>query len=709
MHKTSASSPKQIGKTASTVLPKGNAAVPLPKHGDPDAGVSPTRVSPRTARRAVPRIGRRKPEKRTRWNAPVAGAQGDKPAKSTGAKVGIRVPDFKRDKSGYVLEAQAGVLNKRVQKKGFLDRLKPHYDDLVTLSTALRQYRNSAHRTEEVLVAEWMKHTRPDLPDDSGNPFGKHNGDPFNEPDSYIPRPRQYPVGPQSIHKLLQGIEGEEDVLGSALRAQQRALARTGPFFPGDKARLRTIGQHLQTQLNALAEAKRQMQDTLSGKGMSEAEAKLYVQAGIPITPQNRELAFMDDDFVRNPKQAQAKGAMHHVEFVQCHVVDPSTGQVDLVPKVFKNEPPRVHLPEAASVTGIQNSEAKLSVRAVAAYQVSDLLQSPLIPRTELAYLDGELGVAMDVVPGSPLQMQGRAELPLGDQEEQLAQWAEDYPDDLNRFAQARGFDGAKLVGRTIVFTREAEGVAYDEFGQAISKDGYAVMVKSAAPIQVSPDRLLGVSQMSQLAAAGIFNELLNASDAHMGNCAFTPGGVLQYFDNDISFGPTSPDLDNGAGLIAVHLTHLPEVIPRTTYAAITDLSPDSLVARLEGRLNPPEINATLARLARLKEHCDACRLRGDVLDDADPRWMSPDVLHKLGLDGILAARGDLQALQALPDALSRRNVPARYLLQTCVTEARSEAAQRGEYALDPLDAVTFDPVALKRDLLQVSSPAAVR
>src|SRR5690606_13788111 len=135
-------------------------------------------------------------------------------------------------------------------------------------------------------------------------------------------------------------------------------------------------------------------------KGLSAAEIALYVNAGMPITPQTRDLAFTDDDFQRGSARPTEKGGVHSVEFLKARVTDPQTQRTTLVPKVFKGEPEKVKLPEAASVTLI--GQPVLSCRAVAASKVNDALGLNLIPKTELALLDGHIGVAMDVVPGDP-------------------------------------------------------------------------------------------------------------------------------------------------------------------------------------------------------------------------------------------------------------------------------------------------------------------
>jgi hypothetical protein len=126
------------------------------------------------------------------------------------------------------------------------------------------------------------------------------------------------------------------------------------------------------------------------------------------------------------------------------------------------------------------------------------------------------------------------------------------------------------------------------------------------------------------------------------------------------------------------------------------------------GLLGPEEIEATCDRFAALKWYCAYCAEFGKVLADDDPAWGQADVQRELGLDRIIAARGDLDRLEELGPDLARRNVPARYLLNLCVTEARTQAYVRGDRPLDPDQAVTFDPVALHADLVQLSSPATV-
>lgn len=614
-------------------------------------------------------IGTRRKVNPKRWKLfSRHGKRGQAPASPRAGKMGIRLPRFDRHPSANLLRTRTKELHKRVEESALGDRVRPHYAELIQVKNALVGWMASSGATD---------HEAP-----------------------------QGRMSPQSIPTLLQRIDGELKALQKAIDAQERALSKTLPLFAGDRAWLRVVGRRLQTQQAHLQKTKQQLLDALAGKGMSDAEIQLYMQAGIPITPQTRDLAFSDKDFVRTAECPSEKGGVHRVEFLKAHVTDSVTGVVSQVDKVFKEEPANVRLPEAANVTKIHKPQ--LSCRAVAAYKVSDALGLPLIPKTELALLDGRLGVAMDVAPGDALQRKGRAVLPVS---ADVRRWAEENLGDLQKFARAKGFDGAEVVGQAIVFVRETETLVYDANGDAVSVDGKALKETAPGDMQSSPDVLLNSpTAIAQLCAANCFNFLINSSDAHLGNCAFGPDGVLRYFDNDISFGTHSPHLDGGlgSGIDAVHLTHMPEVIPRSVHDAVMAMTPDRLAAQLTGLLNEEEIKAACERLATLQRYCGACALDGQVLDDNDPAWGHADVQRQLGLDRIIAARGDLEALSQLEADLARRNVPARYLLNLCVTEARTQAHQDGARPLGPDEAITFDAVALRDALVQVSSPAAV-
>jgi len=583
--------------------------------------------------------------------------------------MGIRLPAFDRHMDSMrALKAKTRELDARMKEKALGDRALPHHDALRKLDEAMSLWSKAAKGTDAVAA------------------------------------PGQR-VNPPSLHAFLLRIDGEMAALQNAIHAQKRALAKTLPIYTKDRAWLRSVGRRLEIQLKNLQDTRQQMNAVLQGKGLTEAEVRLYVKANIPITPQTRQLAYTDEDFQRGSARPSEKGGVHLVEFLKVRMTDPVAGAETTVPKVFKGEPENVQLPEAASVTLID--QPALSCRAVAASKVNDALGLNLIPKTEFALLDGQLGVVMDIVPGDPLQRKGSAALPVsGD----VQTWAQQNDGDLQKFAHDKGFDGAVVVDQTIVFTRETENLVYDDKGNAKSVNGVALKEIAPADIQSSPDVLLNSPQaIAQLAAATCFNFLINSSDAHLGNCAFRPDGVLQYFDNDISFGRHSPDLDVrlGKGVDAVHLTHLPEVIPTSLHDAVMAMTPDTLTAQLTGLLGPEEIKATCTRFAALKWYVAHCKEFGKVLPDDDPAWGQAAVQHELGLDQIIAARGDLDELEALESQLARRNVPARYLLNLCVTEARTQAYLRGDLPLDPDKPVTFDPVALHADLVQLSSPVA--
>ncbi len=627
-------------------------------------GDGPVADSPRIAT-----IGnRRNSMKRAlEWLKPRRKTKSESPSSE---KMGVRLPAFDRHMaSARVLKAKTGELDERMAKKAFGDRVLPHHAELVRLDETMSLWSKASAFTDAVA----------------------------------LPGQR---VNPASLHSFLHRVDGELVALESAIHAQKRALAKTLPICTKDRAWLRALGRRLDTQRQHLQDTRQRMNAVLQGKGLSTADIQLYVDAGIPITPQTRDLAFTDDDFQRGSARPTEKGGVHSVEFLKARVTDPLTKEVTLVKKVFKGEPKNVQLPEAASATQIK--QPVLSCRAVAASKVNDALGLSLIPKTEFALLDGQLGVAMDVVPGDALQRKGRAVLTVS---EGVKTWAEQSHPDLQKFAQRKGFDGAEVEGDTIVFSRQTESLVLDERGDYKSVNGVPVKESAPADIQSSPDVLLDSPRnIAQLAAATCFNFLINSSDAHLGNCAFRPDGVLQYFDNDISFGRLSPDLDValGGGVRAVHLTQLPEVIPTSLHDAVMAMTPDKLTAQLTGLLPTEEIKATCERFAALKRYCAHCAEFGKVLADDSPAWGQAEVQHDLGLDRIIAARGKLDLLEALEGDLARRNVPARYLLNLCVTEARTQACLRRERRWDSDLAVTFDPVVLHADLVQLSSPAAV-
>jgi hypothetical protein len=627
-------------------------------------GEGPVADSPRIAT-----IGNRRSsvKRALEWLKPRCGTKNESPLSE---KMGVRLPAFDRHMaSKRVLKVKTRELDGRMAQKTFGDRVLPHHAELVRLDEAMSLWSKASAFTDAAA----------------------------------LPGQR---INPASLHAFLHRIDEELAALESAIHAQKQALAKTLPICTKDRAWLRALGRRLDTQRQHLQDTRQRMNAVLQGKGLSTADVQLYVDAGIPITPQTRDLAFTDGDFQRGSARPTEKGGVHSVEFLKARVTDPVTKEVTLVPKVFKGEPAKVQLPEAASATQIK--VPVLSCRAVAASKVNDALRLQLIPKTELALLDGQLGVAMDVVPGDPLQRKGRAVLKVS---KEVKAWAEQNHSDLQKFAQAKGFDGAEVVDDTIVFSRETTSMVLDERGEYKTVDGKPFKVPAPADIQSSPDVLLdSPRKIAQLAAATCFNFLINSSDGHLGNCAFRPDGVLQYFDNDISFGRHSPDLDVvlGGGVRAVHLTHLPEVIPTSLYVAVMAMTPDRLTAQLMGLLPPEEIKATCERLAALQRYCAHCAAFRKVLADDSPAWGQAEVQHELGLDQIIAARGKLDQLEALEGDLARRNVPARYLLNLCVTEARTQACLRDERPLDPDLAVTFDPVALHADLVQLSSPAAV-
>lgn len=653
--KTSANHPK--GKTSADGSGDPRDA---PRHRTDSQGGKGPRVAT---------IGTRRKVNQMRWNKLMA--RRPPPPQPPGSprapqKMGIRL-GFTRDPSAHMLRNGKQALNKRLDARAFTDRVRPHHCELVKLAEAL---------------SVWDKVSRDT---DKRAPQGRVNLD--------------------SIAGFFQSLDAELAAVQKAIQAQERAVSSTASCFTGDRAWLRAVGRRLQTQKAHLQNTRQQLQDALAGKGMSAQDIQPYVNAGIPITPQTRDLAYMPGHFVVGPQSHSEKGGVHHVEFLQVRAIDPATREERLVPKVFKGEPAKMMLPEAAGMTQI--TVPRLSCRAVAASKVSDAMGLHLIPMTELALKGDGLGVVMDVAPGDALQSKGRALLPVS---EDVRQWAADNPRDLVLFAQARGYGGAELKGQTIEFKRETTSLVYDENGDAVSDGDKALMVTAPADIQASPNVLLGSPMaVAQLAGANCFNFLINSSDAHMGNCAFGPDGVLRYFDNDISFGRHFPDLASvGPGIDAVHHTYLPDVIPTRMHDAVLALTPDRLKAQLTGLLDAQEIQAACDRLATLQLHCGQCAQEGKVLNDDDPAWGSQQVQQTLGLDRIVAARGDLSALEALGPDLTRRNVPARYLLGLCITEARTQAHQDRKRPLDSTEAVTFDPVAMHAALVEVSSPAVV-
>jgi hypothetical protein len=521
--------------------------------------------------------------------------------------------------------------------------------------------------------------------------------------------------GLQPSHRLGV-IDAELKRLDAAEIELRDCIEKFSPLWVNDRREVRAALDEISRRRETLLARKEGLHEAIEPRvdptfaqkmGLRKDLIDAYTKVCMEMTPKTTKL-----EPVGQGVGVAGEGAVHSVVLVDCTLPDPLPGQPRTVTKVFKAEPnPRDGLPSVAGVLGISPRAQNLSGRAVATYELDQLLNTGLIPRTAFAVYQDDVGALMDWADGVAPQRSGKAELPVSDT---IAQWGRKNPQELQRYAQRKGFRGATVQGSTIVFQRVREEAELDEDGAPRrGADGHIKVNKVAEPISLPPGSLAkDPVYLARLSDASCLGFLSNQADWHGGNykIQFDEQGKvanLSFFDNDLSFGIHSEgshfDIEaRFGGGSATHMTHLPPVITQRMYETVMSMSADDIADRLKHLLAPDDISAAQERLARLQAHCLDCKQNGAVLGEADLDWGQEGIQKAFGLDLLEAARGNLAALEALTPELTRANLPARELLAMYLAEARSLSGQ----VADPEDAVVFDAERFRGELGFIAAAA---
>ncbi len=311
-----------------------------------------------------------------------------------------------------------------------------------------------------------------------------------------------------------------------------------------------------------------------------------------------------------------SKGKVNAVLKVTTSEVDPVSGDEVFSVRIFKpNQPTKTSFTErvwgSATLSGIPpDKEANLPARAVASSVVDKLLfpGSPISVDTRFAVVDGKKGILMSKAIGKSPEVVSHKETPISPAQYKKLLEDTEGVEDLQAFA---GFlsgarDAAGDKSRVVRVERREGGLV------AIEKKYTSFDPKSS-------NTVLGLEKLQ------VLDWICGQVDRHPGNYLIDKDGNVTGIDQDASFGvraaPRGVDVRRqatyrGMPNMGSLMLNMPAVMTEATAASVLALSEESLRVSLKGLITQAEIEATIDRLAQLKEHINnpkACTLVADA------------------------------------------------------------------------------------------------
>jgi hypothetical protein len=308
-------------------------------------------------------------------------------------------------------------------------------------------------------------------------------------------------------------------------------------------------------------------------------ERKRYEEGGVPIHARTMVRELNDWSLVGDPKPLSG-GKLSVPKEVRF--------KDDNLPHgVFKaSTDPKAGFGSASRAIGIDENDARMSVRNVATKAMDDLCKFDLVPQTRYAMIGGELGVVMGFAGGvAPEVLVTEV---ANDQEKTMVRLYKDLVDSDDMTQKA--FDEVMAEGQ----------LYYREDGVLMGKH-----TASITGIDFDDPNL-----RRDLTKLQLLDALCGQGDRHGGNYVvqLDENGKyrsLKAIDNDQSFGKTTDpnQLCRGRGPDGVTGVMLPEVIDTSMASTFLKMSEEDLRRELGGLLNEQEIDAAVQRLEAIKLH----------------------------------------------------------------------------------------------------------
>lgn len=474
-----------------------------------------------------------------------------------------------------------------------------------------------------------------------------------------------YETGDRHTHKdamrtLLAQVREEQGVIDGALRQLDEREGRPNVALNDAIGFLRIHPELSLAEIDTLVDQGWSVTDygamwqmTLEPHGLRESDVReavrlghdldtvrAYHEARLPITEQTQPGAKIDSEL-----SPLGQGMFNSVYKGEVTLDDGATHMTG----VFKAEDPSTGaLSEAGGKAGIDTERPNWTMRNVATYKLDQRLGLGVIPRTEIALHQGQVGNVMELVKGVSPQTKGNFSITLPPE---IAEYLQEHPETVQAYVKSKGFASGTLDGNTLKVTNERLGYGIDKYGELIyGDDGQPKLVPTDLFGLVSTDFGDPVLRRD-LTRLQWLDTLTGQVDRHGQNyfVEYADDGQtiagIKGIDNDIAFGGSltnARDTSNRGFCMSLNRLQefdfgfkgcsLPQVIDRKTFDALMALTPEQIDADCAGLLNADEIKATQSRLAGIQEHLQTLDDAGRVLDE-DADWGSDEVAKLLGME----------------------------------------------------------------------------